>query len=97
MDHIWDDTEMQAILPDTLPTTAVSNATSFICPDCGRGYQRQRSLQRHRRYECGVEKKFTCAICWKNFKRPDQLHKHQKIHKTLDKELAQILDDTNAV
>ncbi|KAJ9596807.1 hypothetical protein L9F63_012188, partial [Diploptera punctata] len=49
------------------------------CPRCDRKYAVLYTLERHLRYECGVEKKFFCAVCLKRFKRSDVLKVHQQV------------------
>ncbi|PSN35576.1 hypothetical protein C0J52_22238 [Blattella germanica] len=54
-----------------------SNRT-LSCPRCDRKYAILYTLERHLRYECGVEKQFSCAVCHKKFKRSDVLKVHQR-------------------
>ncbi|KAL6264021.1 hypothetical protein P5V15_004102, partial [Pogonomyrmex californicus] len=35
----------------------------YKCTTCGKGYQLETSLRRHRRLECGVEPKHECLLC----------------------------------
>lgn len=51
---------------------------SLSCPRCDRKYAVLYTLERHLRYECGVEKQFSCGICFKRFKRSDVLKVHQR-------------------
>ena len=51
----------------------------FICSTCGGSYKHLRNLQRHQKYECGVEPKFTCPVCAYKFKRKDHLQNHIRV------------------
>ncbi|XP_063697882.1 zinc finger protein ZFP2-like [Culicoides brevitarsis] len=44
-----------------IPTTTTGGA--YTCNRCGNSYARPHSLNRHIRFECGVEPKFQCPIC----------------------------------
>ncbi|CAO1421974.1 unnamed protein product [Diamesa tonsa] len=44
---------------------------AYSCSRCGNSYARPHSLNRHIRFECGVEPKFECPVCHKKSK-----HKH---------------------
>lgn len=50
----------------------------YRCSRCGRRYSVQYSLDRHQRYECGVEKQFVCGTCCRRFTRLDIMRVHQK-------------------
>lgn len=50
----------------------------FKCLRCGRAYSVPYSLDRHLKYECGVEKKFSCSVCSRRFSRRDILRVHEK-------------------
>lgn len=39
-----------------------------VCDQCGKSYKHKSTLNAHKKYECGVEPKFTCNICFKKFK-----------------------------
>lgn len=52
----------------------------YSCPRCGRQYSVQYTLERHLRYECGVEKQFECVVCSRKFARRDILRTHEKKH-----------------
>lgn len=38
------------------------DSTGYSCPRCGNAYTRPHSLNRHIRFECGVEPQFECPI-----------------------------------
>jgi uncharacterized Zn-finger protein len=40
----------------------------YSCSRCGNTYARPHSLNRHIRFECGVEPKFECPVCHKKSK-----------------------------
>ncbi|CAG0881688.1 unnamed protein product [Cyprideis torosa] len=48
----------------------------FVCSQCGRRYQRQSTLIRHFRYECGLEKKYECRSCHTKFRHRFILKRH---------------------
>jgi hypothetical protein len=47
----------------------------FSCPQCGRSYAAMTSVNRHLRWECGLEPQFTCQVCQRRF-----YHKHTLTH-----------------
>lgn len=53
---------------------------AFTCPRCGNSYARPHSLNRHIRFECGVEPKFECPICHKKSKHKHNLVLHMRTH-----------------
>lgn len=52
----------------------------FMCKQCGNSYARPHSLNRHIRFECGVEPKFECPICHKKSKHKHNLVLHMRTH-----------------
>ncbi|RZF39425.1 hypothetical protein LSTR_LSTR000946 [Laodelphax striatellus] len=48
----------------------------FTCPKCSKSYKVLRSLNRHVRYECGIDPKFQCRICGVRCKRKGNLKRH---------------------
>lgn len=66
----------------TLPGPAKSHTSSLTkgltCPRCQRTYSLNYTLDRHMRYECGVEKKFVCPVCMRRFSRNDILNTHRR-------------------
>jgi hypothetical protein len=40
---------------------------AFKCQKCGKSYNWNYNLNRHMRFECGIENKFECAVCHKRF------------------------------
>ena len=58
----------------------VSNLGAFTCTRCGNAYARPHSLNRHLRFECGVEPKFECPICHKKSKHKHNLMLHMRTH-----------------
>lgn len=59
---------------------AVSGLSAFTCTRCGNAYARPHSLNRHLRFECGVEPKFECPICHKKSKHKHNLMLHMRTH-----------------
>ncbi|XP_026830807.1 zinc finger protein 554-like [Ooceraea biroi] len=52
----------------------------YACPRCGNTYTRSHSLNRHMRFECGVEPQFECPICHKKSKHKHNLVLHMRTH-----------------
>ena len=51
------------------------------CHNCQKTYKQKYNLNRHLRYECGVERKFECDICKKKFSHKSSLEVHiRNIH-----------------
>lgn len=61
-------------------STNASNNNIFMCKQCGNSYARPHSLNRHIRFECGVEPKFECPICRKKSKHKHNLVLHMRTH-----------------
>ncbi|XP_037950222.1 longitudinals lacking protein, isoforms A/B/D/L-like [Teleopsis dalmanni] len=53
---------------------------AYTCERCGNSYARPHSLNRHMRFECGVEPKFECPICHKKSKHKHNLVLHMRTH-----------------
>lgn len=53
---------------------------AYTCERCGNSYARPHSLNRHKRFECGVEPKFECPICRKKSKHKHNLVLHMRTH-----------------
>jgi len=54
----------------------------FMCNNCGRSYKYKRNLLAHKKFECGVQPKFSCDICFKKFAQKGSLRSHMVvIHK----------------
>lgn len=53
---------------------------NYSCPKCGNGYTRLHSLNRHIRFECGVEPQFECPMCHKKSKHKHNLMLHMRTH-----------------
>lgn len=56
----------------------VPDSFGYGCLRCGRRYTIRYSLDRHLKWECGVEKQFLCQTCFRRFSRIDNLRSHQK-------------------
>ncbi|RZF39414.1 hypothetical protein LSTR_LSTR000935 [Laodelphax striatellus] len=50
----------------------------FVCERCGRHYSVSYTLDRHRKYECGVDKQFFCRKCYRPFSRADSMRVHMR-------------------
>ena len=48
----------------------------YKCDQCGRTYFNKQSLNRHKRYECGVEPKFECDYCGHKAKQKTHIANH---------------------
>ncbi|XP_033231774.1 zinc finger protein 519-like [Belonocnema kinseyi] len=48
----------------------------FTCEKCGRTYNREANLTRHKKLECDVMPQFRCKFCGKRFKRNTHLRRH---------------------
>lgn len=53
---------------------------AYTCTRCGNSYARPHSLNRHLRFECGVEPKFECPVCHKKSKHKHNLVLHMRTH-----------------
>lgn len=53
---------------------------AYACQRCGNSYARPHSLNRHIRFECGVEPKFECPVCHKKSKHKHNLVLHMRTH-----------------
>lgn len=65
--------------------THTSPVNLQMCPNnCGRKYTNKYLLNRHLRYECGVNKHFSCQDCGKTFTHNFNLKSHSVIvHKRI--------------
>ena len=58
----------------------LKNNFGYSCPRCGNTYTRTHSLNRHIRFECGIEPKFVCPVCHKKSKHKHNLLIHMRTH-----------------
>ena len=63
--------------------TRVTVGGAYKCSQCGNSYARPHSLNRHVRFECGVEPQFECPVCHKKSKHKHNLVLHMRTHKNL--------------
>lgn len=63
-----------------VPTVPSSIGGAYTCSRCGNSYARPHSLNRHIRFECGVEPKFECPVCHKKSKHKHNLVLHMRTH-----------------
>ncbi|KAG5320153.1 LOLA3 protein, partial [Pseudoatta argentina] len=61
--------------------TASNRDSYYYCQRCGNAYTRPHSLNRHMKFECGVEPQFECPICHKKSKHKHNLLLHMRTHK----------------
>ena len=61
---------------------------SFKCQKCGKCYNWNYNLNRHMRFECGIENRFECSLCHKRFpyKQNAAIHLKRKHKLGLDLE-----------
>ncbi|KYQ50650.1 Longitudinals lacking protein, isoforms A/B/D/L [Trachymyrmex zeteki] len=60
--------------------TASNRDSYYYCQRCGNAYTRPHSLNRHMKFECGVEPQFECPICHKKSKHKHNLLLHMRTH-----------------
>lgn len=63
-----------------ISTGGTTTGGAYMCKQCGNSYARPHSLNRHIRFECGVEPKFECPICHKKSKHKHNLVLHMRTH-----------------
>jgi len=63
-----------------------NNKQSFKCQKCGKCYNWNYNLNRHMRFECGIENRFECSLCQKRFpyKQNAAIHLKRKHKVTLE-------------
>ncbi|XP_023313362.1 vascular endothelial zinc finger 1-like [Trichogramma pretiosum] len=59
---------------------SMMDSPCYSCTKCGNAYGRLHSLNRHLRFECGVEPKFECPVCHKRSKHKHNLVLHMRTH-----------------
>lgn len=70
-------------LDDTTGSEAIvgtRDSSEYACPRCGNAYLRLHSLNRHIKFECGVEPRFECPVCHKKSKHKHNLNLHMRTH-----------------
>ncbi|XP_046994467.1 zinc finger protein 64-like [Schistocerca americana] len=67
---------MQTMLHDFDRNDKFHRMEPFVCSTCGRQYSRKDSLQRHVKYECGVEPQFYCPYCPERSRHKSNLRRH---------------------
>ena len=56
----------------------------YACMNCGRSYNRKDNLDRHWKYECGKNPRFSCPYCVYRAKQRSNMYLHIKnVHKGL--------------
>ena len=59
---------------------SIGDSQCYSCSRCGNSYGRLHSLNRHIRFECGVEPQFECPVCHKRSKHKHNLVLHMRTH-----------------
>lgn len=72
----------------SLPPNPVTVGGAYKCKKCNNSYARLHSLNRHLRFECGVEPQFECPVCHKKSKHKHNLVLHMRTHR--NDQIAQI-------
>ena len=62
---------------------------SFKCYKCGKTYNWNYNLNRHKRFECGIENKYQCSMCQKRFPYKQNVAIHLKRKHKLEIESAE--------
>lgn len=78
MDDSWRDdlTSDTMALWLGMPNDSDDISSTFRCSRCGKQYLRKRTLQRHMRYDCGTEPRFSCSVCGLRVRRRYALTSH---------------------
>jgi len=86
---------LTSLCPDNVATEKIQNSQpltevnsnqvtagnrDYYCTRCGNAYTRPHSLNRHIKFECGVEPQFECPICHKKSKHKHNLLLHMRTH-----------------
>ncbi|XP_011299031.1 zinc finger protein 182 [Fopius arisanus] len=83
-DYGYEDRQHGQVNPKESPSDNSGNYSAqpsgYFCPKCGNAYSRPHSLNRHIRFECGVEPQFECPICHKKSKHKHNLVLHMRTH-----------------
>ncbi|XP_043504096.1 longitudinals lacking protein, isoforms N/O/W/X/Y-like isoform X9 [Polistes fuscatus] len=62
-------------------TTLTDSSIKFVCPMCGRSYNRRANLRQHIKYECGQQPRFKCPYCKYRSKKTSNVYTHiRSIH-----------------
>ena len=67
---IYDDatnTSIRSRRPQLFGDTVEQRKQIFKCENCGKCYNWNYNLNRHKRFECGIKNKFGCSMCDKRF------------------------------
>ena len=67
--------------------SSVPSEAVYKCARCGNSYASPHSLNRHLRFECGVEPQFECPLCHKKSKHKHNLMLHMRTHQNRWKSL----------
>ncbi|XP_076221783.1 uncharacterized protein LOC143174339 [Nomia melanderi] len=66
--------------PEKKTIVETRDSSGYSCPRCGNAYLRVHSLNRHIKFECGVEPRFECPVCHKKSKHKHNLILHMRTH-----------------
>lgn len=73
--------KLNALAATLASANPVTVGGAYKCKKCCNSYARLHSLNRHLRFECGVEPQFECPVCHKKSKHKHNLVLHMRTHR----------------
>lgn len=73
--------KLNALAASLASPNPVTVGGAYKCKKCCNSYARLHSLNRHLRFECGVEPQFECPVCHKKSKHKHNLVLHMRTHR----------------
>lgn len=73
--------KLSALAASLASPNPVTVGGAYKCKKCCNSYARLHSLNRHLRFECGVEPQFECPVCHKKSKHKHNLVLHMRTHR----------------
>lgn len=73
--------KLNALAATLATANPVTVGGAYKCKKCCNSYARLHSLNRHLRFECGVEPQFECPVCHKKSKHKHNLVLHMRTHR----------------
>lgn len=73
--------KLNALAVTLASSNPVTVGGAYKCKKCCNSYARLHSLNRHLRFECGVEPQFECPVCHKKSKHKHNLVLHMRTHR----------------